>query len=469
MKKIITIICATMLILPTQIFAIQERESFKDARQFHKHKNILTITATAEAGGKISPEGVVTVKKGTNKTFTITPDAGYVISAVTVDGVNRGAIGIYTFTKIKVAHTISATFSKINYVITVTQGENGTITPDTVSVSYGGSQTFTITPSAGYQISNLIVDGTNVAATGTYAFTNVTAAHTLSAVFATSTPSQINRFNSSLNCEIASIAVKDGLIYITERSSQGSLEYVCTRVRVLTTSGDPVRTIGNLGDGQGEFSMPKGIDADSGGKIYVADDFSHNLIQVFSNDGTSVSWNLSEKPRGVAVAASGVYVAAGDSIKKMDSGGNLLFQWGSYGFGNGLFNFTNDVAVDGLGNVYVLETESNRVQKFTADGQFIWMTGFVGPYGADVSSEPGYFSNPRGIGVDSVGNLYVADTGNHRVQKFSPSGQFLFSWGSQGNGEGQFVLPTDVAVGGDGYIYVTGGAGSDFRIQKFTP
>ena len=97
------------------------------------------------------------------------------------------------------------------------------------------------------------------------------------------------------------------------------------------------------------------------------------------------------------------------------------------------------------------------------------MTGFVGPYGADGSADPGYFSSPRGIGVNSAGNLYVADTGNHRVQKFSPSGQFLFSWGSQGSGVGQFILPTDVAVDENGYIYVTNGAGSDFRIQKFAP
>ena len=284
------------------------------------------------------------------------------------------------------------------------------------------------------------------------------------------TPTQIDRFNSSTSCELTGIAVKNGLIYVTEQSHQMSMEYVCTRVRIVTTSGNAVRTIGNKGDGPGEFSMPIGIDVSSDEKIYVADDFSHNIIQIFSS-GTSTSWNLFTKPKGVAIGASGIYVAdfGNDRIKKMDSNGNLLLQWGSYGFGNGQFNLPNDVAVDGAGNVYVLETASNRVQKFTADVQFIWMVGFTGPYGADGSSDPGYFSGPRGIGIDATGNLYVADTGNHRVQKFSPSGQFLFSWGSQGSGVGQFILPTDVAVDENGYIYVTNGAGSDFRIQKFAP
>lgn len=466
MKKWIIIVCAVFLILPTQIFATQEREDHETIRQLSKYVQVLPIVATAEIGGTISPNGLVLVKKGANKTFTITPNTGYVISTVMVDGVNRGSIGTYTFTNVKTAHTISATFAKISYAITVTQGANGTITPDTVSVPYGGSQTFIITPSAGYQISSLIVDGANVTATGTYTFASVLSTHTLSAVFAISLPTQISRFDSSLNCESSGMVVKNGLIYLTERSSQGSMEYVCTRVRILTTSGDPVRTIGNLGDGLGEFSMPLGIDTDSDGKIYVADDFSHNIIQVFSSDGTSsANWSLSEKPRGVAVGTSGIYVAAGDSIKKMDTNGNLLFQWGTYGFGNGLFNFTNDVAVDGSGNVYVLETASNRVQKFTADGQFLWMIGFVGPYGADGSTTPGYFSSPRGIGVDAVGNLYVADTGNHRVQKFNTNGQFLFSWGIQGSGDSQFLSPTDVAVDENGYIYVVNGA----RIQKFAP
>jgi len=207
-------------------------------------------------------------------------------------------------------------------------------------------------------------------------------------------------------------------------------------------------------------------------KIYVADDFSHNVIQIFSGDGTfNTSWSSFNKPRGVAIGASGIYVAdfGSDRIKKMDINGNLLLQWGSFGFGNGQFNFPNDVAVDGLGNVYVLEADSNRIQKFNADGQFIWMLGFMGPYGADVSAVPGYFSNPQGIGVDSAGNLYVADTGNHRVQKFSPSGQFLLSWGGQGSGVGQFIRPIDVAVDENGYIYVANGGGSDFRIQKFAP
>ena len=62
--------------------------------------------------------------------------------------------------------------------------------------------------------------------------------------------------------------------------------------------------------------------------------------------------------------------------------------------------------------------------------------------------------------------MYVADTGNHRIQKFSPSGQFLAKWGSEGSDDAQFVFPIGVAVDGAGDVYVTD-TGND-RVQVFT-
>jgi hypothetical protein len=69
-----------------------------------------TITASAGANGSITPSGVVTVGTGASQTFTITPDSGYQIASVTVDGVNQGAVGTYTFNAVTAPHTISAAF-----------------------------------------------------------------------------------------------------------------------------------------------------------------------------------------------------------------------------------------------------------------------------------------------------------------------------------------------------------------------
>ncbi|MCU0608973.1 MAG: hypothetical protein MUF22_04305 [Chitinispirillaceae bacterium] len=71
------------------------------------------ITASAGTNGTISPSGTVTVTKGNSQTFTITPNSGYVISSVTVDGVNQGAVSTYTFTNVTATHTIAAAFAPV--------------------------------------------------------------------------------------------------------------------------------------------------------------------------------------------------------------------------------------------------------------------------------------------------------------------------------------------------------------------
>jgi hypothetical protein len=127
----------------------------------------------------------VTVQYGGTQTFTITPNAGYRITGVVVDGVAQGPINTYTFTNVTATHKIAAFFAINNYIITATAGTGGSITPSgTVTVPYGGSQTFTITPIAGYRITGVFVDGAAVGAVGTYTFTSVTATHKIAAFFA---------------------------------------------------------------------------------------------------------------------------------------------------------------------------------------------------------------------------------------------------------------------------------------------
>src|SRR6185295_11539193 len=77
----------------------------------------------------------------------------------------------------------------------------------------------------------------------------------------------------------------------------------------------------------------------------------------------------------------------------------------------------------------------------------------------------GSFRVPRGIATDSSGNVYVADSGNNRIQKFDSSGSFLAKWGSFGSGDGQFNSPRGIATDSSGNVYVADSANS--RIQKF--
>ncbi len=143
-----------------------------------------TITASAGAEGSISPSGIVTLNYGAGQTFTITPNANYHVTAVVVDNIPVGAVTSYTFDNVTTNHTISATFGIDTRTITASAGSGGSISPTgNVTVNYSASQAFTITPNAGYAISNVVVDNTSQGAISTYTFDNVTTNHTISATF----------------------------------------------------------------------------------------------------------------------------------------------------------------------------------------------------------------------------------------------------------------------------------------------
>jgi hypothetical protein len=148
------------------------------------------ITPSAGAGGAISPATPQTVNWGGSQKFDFTPNTGYLIDDVLVDGVsNPGAVaaGSYTFTDVQAAHTIAVTFKLQTFVITPSAGAGGAISPATPqTVGYGGSQKFDFLPNSGYLIDDVLVDGVSnpgAVAAGSYTFTDVTAAHTIAVTF----------------------------------------------------------------------------------------------------------------------------------------------------------------------------------------------------------------------------------------------------------------------------------------------
>ena len=147
-----------------------------------------TITATAGPNGSISPSGSVPVYPKGSSTFTITPNTGYSVSNVVIDGKSVGAVTSYTFSSVTANHTISATFAIKTYTITASAGTGGSISPSGAqTVNYNTNQGFTITPNTGYTISNVVVDGKSAGAVTSYSFSSVTANHTISATFAINT------------------------------------------------------------------------------------------------------------------------------------------------------------------------------------------------------------------------------------------------------------------------------------------
>ena len=122
------------------------------------------------------------------------------------------------------------------------------------------------------------------------------------------------------------------------------------------------------------------------------------------------------------------------------------------------FQRPEGVAVDSFGNVYVADTWNDQIYKFSVDGDFLGKWG-----DSDSQSGDGNFSMPYGIAVGPDGNVYVADTYHERIQKFSPQGVFLGKWKTSGDSDSDIIRPRAIAASSDGNVYVTD---SDYSIVK---
>ncbi len=157
--------------------------------------NTYTIAATAGNGGTITPAGNTTVAYNANQTYTISASAGYHVSNVFVDGASVGAVTSYTFTGVTANHTIYAAFDANEYTVTVNQPAHGTITPGTMTVLYGATPAFVITPAPGYNVTAITVNGSNVSLTNipnvngiyTYTFAAINANQTITATMTAKT------------------------------------------------------------------------------------------------------------------------------------------------------------------------------------------------------------------------------------------------------------------------------------------
>jgi aldose sugar dehydrogenase len=223
---------------------------------------------------------------------------------------------------------------------------------------------------------------------------------------------------------------------------------------------------------------PAGIAIDpSSGNVYVADT-GNNRIQVFYDNGTFIStWGrfggasngTFSHPQGIAIDQEGnVYVAdtANNRIQVFSSNGTYISKfprkWGEFGPRDGMLTSPEGVAINpSSGNVYVADTGNNRIQVFSSNGTFVSKWGEQG-------TTDGMLRSPEGVAINpSSGNVYVADTGNNRIQVFSSNGTFISKWGEQGTTDGMLRSPAGIAVDpSSGNVYVADK--DNHRIQVFS-
>src|ERR1700691_1766288 len=176
-------------------------------------------------------------------------------------------------------------------------------------------------------------------------------------------------------------------------------------------------------------------------------------------------------PEAVAVDAFGnVYVADQLSfvVQKFSAAGAYLGQWGSYSGGHRQFGTIGGLATDAAGDVYVVDSEHNRIEKFSPSGELIKDWGHFGQelgqfnFGSSLNPTP-----PPGAGIAVYGNyVYVAASGNDRIERFNLEGGEALEWGSYGTGGGQFSYPRGVAANAS-EVLVTDD--DNHRVEKFSP
>ncbi|HWO23673.1 MAG TPA: hypothetical protein VNO30_33255 [Kofleriaceae bacterium] len=263
-------------------------------------------------------------------------------------------------------------------------------------------------------------------------------------------------------------------------------------IRKITAAGIVTTLAGTTGmsgstDGTGataRFDYPWGVAVDSAGNVYVSEVNRYTIRKV---TGTGVVTTLAGTafcaPRGVAVDSAGnVYVTNGCNftICKITPAGVVTTLAGTAGMrgstdGTGAaarFDSLASAAVDIGGNIYVTEDYNFTIRKITPAGVVTTLAGTAGMQGStDGTGAAARFNLPRGVAVDSAGNVYVADTNNHTIRKVTAIGivtTLAGTAGTSGSTDGtgaaaRFNRPTDVAVDSAGNIYVADQNNSTIR------
>lgn len=295
----------------------------------------------------------------------------------------------------------------------------------------------------------------------------------------------------------AAVAIDSvGTVYVADTPNNAIRQIAAVTAAVTTLAG----AAGTAGSANGtastaRFNFPKAVALDRAGSVYLADTGNHTIRKVTSagavttlagTAGSSGSADGSGSaarfngPGAVAIDAAGnVYIAdtGNATIRKLTPSGSVTTLAGAAGTvgstdgpgGTARFNGPAGLAVDTSGNIFVSDTGNHTIRKITPAGIVTTLAGTAGSVGSlDGIGSAARFYNPQGLAVDGAGIVYVSDTGNATIRTISPTGAVATlagTAGSPGSADGvgtgaQFNVPVGLAVSSAGLVYVAD-TGSD--------
>jgi DNA-binding beta-propeller fold protein YncE len=265
---------------------------------------------------------------------------------------------------------------------------------------------------------------------------------------------------------------KGGVIYTTNRGNENNFGMHVNKVQLGGPGEEELLAdFFEYGEGEGNSTWPMGVAVDTQDHVYVSDEWT-NTISVFDSSGKFLrKWGTTGSGDGELLRPAGLAVEKNGNVIVVDSGNNRLqvftpdgkfvAKCGRAGSGDGEFNQPWGITLDKDGNIYVADWKNHRIQKLSPEGKFLMKIGeygaieepedsyavtYLGPYIAAASEKAGYpspsrLNHPTDVAVDTDGDIYVADWGNHRVCVFDSEGKpittligdahVLSKWGQQ--------------------------------------
>jgi len=231
------------------------------------------------------------------------------------------------------------------------------------------------------------------------------------------------------------VAMADGKIYVADSRAPGLAIFDLKSRKFSLMSGS----------GSGRMQRPINVTIDTDGTKYVTDT-ARNQVLVYDRGNSFVAAYGGKgefKPVDIAIAGDRLYVVDIEhhEVQVLDKrSGKLQFKFGRSGADKDkwLHQPTN-LTIGREGDIYIVETGNFRVARYTPDGKFVRHYGEAG-------QAPGQFARPKGIAIDRAGRLYVGDAAFQNVQIFDPEGRILMAFGQPGDNSPGLNLPAGVAV-----------------------